>query len=123
MSGLAPPTVEALLEHTGFVRNLARGALGRDDLSDDVAQDAWVAALERGPRDPGAARGWFYRVVTNRVLSLGRRESLRRRHVREAGRPPAVPSPDEILVREEARRQLVRALLRLEEAYRQPLIL
>ena len=76
-----PPTADALLAHTGFVRNLARGALGQDDRSEDVAQDAWVAAMERGPREAGAARGWFYRVVMNGVASLRRRDAAHVRHL------------------------------------------
>ena len=67
MRSKKPSTVDSLLEHTGFVRNLARGALGREDGSEDIVQDAWVAALQNGPREAGAERGWFYRVVTNRV--------------------------------------------------------
>jgi RNA polymerase sigma-70 factor (ECF subfamily) len=119
----APLPVETLLAHAGFVRNLARGALGRDDLSDDVAQDAWVAAIEHGPRDPGAVRGWFYRVVQNRVRGIGRSEGRRRRRLARLAAPPPVPSPDEILVREEARRSLVGALLALDPIYREPLVL
>ena len=117
------PAIEDLLEHTGFVRSLARGALGRDDLSEDVVQDTWVAALERGPQDPRAARRWLYRVVTNRVASLRRRDATRLRHRQSARETRTVPTPSDIVEREEARSTLVRALLALPPMYREPLVL
>lgn len=116
-------TLEALLAENGFVRSLARATLGRDDDGDDVAQDAWVAALERPPREAHAARGWLYRVVQNRVRTLWRRRATERRALREAPPAPPVPSPAEILEREETRRRLVDALLALEPLYREPLVL
>ena len=118
----APP-VEELLEHTGFVRSLARGALGKDDLSEDIVQDAWVSAMQRGPRERKAARSWLYRVVHNRVASLKRRDATRDKYLRQ---PPAranVPTPSQILEREEARHRMVKALLTLPEIYREPLVL
>ncbi len=118
-----PPTVEALLAHTGFVRDLARRALGREDGSDDVAQEAWVAALEHGPQAAPAARAWFGRVVRNHVISQARRQGARRRHLESLRARPPVPTPDEILAREEARRRLVAALLELDPLYREPLVL
>ncbi len=118
-----PVPVEDLLRHTGFVRSLARGALGRDDGSEDVVQDAWVSALEHGPRSKEAAKSWLFRVVRNRVTSLGRREHARRRWLGRVAAGAPVPSPAEILLREEARQRLVQALLALDAMYREPLVL
>ena len=46
---------ESLLRHDDFVRGLARSLLGRDPRAEDVAQDAWVAAAEGGPRSADSA--------------------------------------------------------------------
>ncbi len=113
------PTVETLLQHADFVRGLARNLLGSHPAAEDVAQDAFAAALERRPR---SARSWFGRVVRNRVASVHRRDGARRRWL---GRQTAGSAPDvsEILSREETRRRVVAALLALPEMYREPLVL
>jgi DNA-directed RNA polymerase specialized sigma24 family protein len=54
-----------LLRHQGFVRRLARELVRDASLADDLAQEAWVWALERPPRLAGAARAWFRTVLRN----------------------------------------------------------
>ncbi|HKD99425.1 MAG TPA: sigma factor, partial [Planctomycetota bacterium] len=55
-----------------FVRRLA-AALARDaDFADDVAQDAMLAALVRGPDARTSLRGWLAATVRN-VVSKHRR--------------------------------------------------
>ena len=50
---------------------IALAVLGRPADADDVAQDAFVAALERirDCREPARFSGWLVRIVRNRALT------------------------------------------------------
>ena len=116
-------TLDALLGHDDFVRGLSRSLLGRDDRAGDVAQDAWLAAAQGGPRSEASARAWFAQVVRNRVASLRRKDRSAERWERRQPRARAVPDSAEILGREDMRRRVVAALLALDPIYRECLIL
>ena len=62
--------IEALLLHDGFVRALARSLLADRASADDVAQETWLRALERGHEASSLPR-WLAGVVKN--LSFKRR--------------------------------------------------
>ncbi len=123
------PGVDSLLEHAEFVRGLARGLLGNTQDADDLAQDAWVAALKRPPeQEGGQIRGWFRKIVrntgANRMRDARRREQHEQAAVREgAVRDPAVPAVDEILEREQVRRRVVEAVVSLPEPRRAVVLL
>src|SRR5438132_10220301 len=116
------PRVEEALAHAQFVRSVARGVLGNDAEAEDVLQDTFVVAWREGPGKPGALRAWLGTVA--RRLALDRRRSGARRARRErvAARPETLPAPAEIAAREETRRQLVEAVLALDEPYRATLL-
>ncbi len=118
-----PPSVDLLLAHAGFVRAAARAVLGGDAEVEDVVQETWVKALDRGPREPGALRAWLGRVARNLALDAWRRRSRRERHEGAAARDEALPCVTDIAEREEARRRLVAALLALEEPSRSAVLL
>jgi RNA polymerase sigma factor (sigma-70 family) len=114
----APPTGRDLLAHAEFVRRLARRLLRDGDDADDLAQDVWVEAFRRPPRHAGNLRGWLSRVATH--LALTRLRSRRRRLRREQA-APTVPTPASTVdhvARLELQRDLVTAVLALEEPYR-----
>src|SRR5688572_32429650 len=101
MLAMVPPGDERMHEllATGdFVRALARQLLGEAD-GDDVAQDAWLLALERRPPALREPRAWLARIV--RRLAANRRRGEQRRGAREqavaATRPRHAPSTEEIL--------------------------
>ena len=81
-----PDAPDALLEHTAFVRSVARAALRGDDLVEDVVQDTMVTALEESHRRRGPLRAWLAGALpaTRRGTSFdaashgaaGRREPL-----------------------------------------------
>jgi RNA polymerase sigma-70 factor (ECF subfamily) len=115
--------VERLLTHTGFMRALALSLVGDAARADDVVQDALVAALEHRPRDPARMRSWLGKIVRNFAFRSHRTEKRRDRHEGAAPPRPPVPSADEILARENARRRVVGAVLKLPEPYRAAVIL
>ncbi|MEZ5989704.1 MAG: sigma-70 family RNA polymerase sigma factor [Planctomycetota bacterium] len=115
--------IEAMLSQDGFVRGLARRLVLDGGETQDLVQDAWVAALRRPPREERAARAWF--ATTLRRLARDRvgTDRARRERERQVSRPEAVPSVVDILEREAARREVVEALLNLPETYRDVLLL
>ena len=70
-----------LLERAAWVRRLARGLVSDASAADDLAQEAWVAALSSAPTDEGSLRNWMAGVLARleRALRSGRRDPLRRR--------------------------------------------
>ena len=115
--------IESLLRHDDFIRGLARNLLGRDSRAEDVAQDAWLAAARDGPSSEAQARGWFGRVVRNKVASLRRKDASAARYRDRAPTPAGVPEPAELLDREAMRSHVVAALLALDPIYRDCLVL
>ncbi len=122
-------TPEQLLEHDDFVRALARGVLFFDDASssDDVAQQAWLNTLRAEERPAssagGALRAFLARCVERVAIDFSRSSRARARREREAARVDVVPSPEQIVAREEARRRVIDALLRLDETSRDVILL
>jgi RNA polymerase sigma factor (sigma-70 family) len=120
-----PTHPETLLNHLDFVRGLARSLLFDEHQVDDVVQQTWLFALESGPAEPGAIRNFLGKVVRGRAHNLRRNERrIKAREARAADRDLGdVPSTAEVVEREATRRQLVDAVLRLDEPYRSTVLL
>lgn len=73
--------LDALLQHAGYLRRLARSLLGGDGYEDDVVQQAWLAALTRPRGSIRAPRSWLAAAV--RQISWRRRRERSRRESRE----------------------------------------
>lgn len=115
---------EALLAHGNYVRGLARELVFDAALARDVEQETWLAALEQTPRDPAATRGWLAAIVRNLARRAWRSSARRRAHeAAGAELERVVPSPEEVLEREELRARVVAAVNALEEPYRAALVL
>ena len=112
-----------LLAHAAFVRALAHAALRGDVECEDVAQDAWVAGLQRAPAAPKHRRSWFARVIRHRAIDLlrGRRRRTAREHA--AARPEGTGSTFDAVERAETGRRLVAAVLVLDEPFRSAVLL
>ncbi|MHC5021325.1 MAG: sigma-70 family RNA polymerase sigma factor [Planctomycetota bacterium] len=116
-------TPEALLGEADFIRSVARRLVYDPSHAEDVAQEAWVAALRRPPAGVTSLRGWLTAVVRN--LARRRHRTEQRRLAREAATaaPAAVPGPAEVAQREELRARVVEAVLALEPTYRDVVLL
>jgi RNA polymerase sigma-70 factor (ECF subfamily) len=113
-----------LLEHARWVRGLARCLTHDDASADDLAQDAWIAALRNPPALEGETRGWLGAVMRNRRRMELR--SDRRRLARESSTvdPDArVASAADLADEVELGRILAEELLLLDEPYRETLLL
>ena len=117
----ALPDPALLVRADRRLRKLARELVSDASGAEDVAQEAWLAALEAGPVHSVSA--WLA-TVARRLSGKERRGSTRRaRRERDAARAEALPSTVEILAREETRRRLVETLLALDEPLRTTLVL
>ena len=114
---------EVLLEHANFVRGLARSLVLDVHSAADIAQQTWVATLEHEPDTDRPLRSWLSRVTRNFVRSAHRKQRSRDKLERETTIQGDVPRPDEIAEREEVRRQMIDAVLALEEPYRSTILL
>lgn len=118
----AEPTAE-LLARLSWTRRLAAGLVG-DDRADDVAQDAWLAAVHRASEAWPPTRAWLAgtvrRMAARAWRGAGRRADRESRAV-TAAEPEA--STDEVVARGEELRRLADLVLELDEPFRSTLLL
>jgi RNA polymerase sigma-70 factor (ECF subfamily) len=119
----APVPIETLLAHRQWVRGLARSLVRDDSAADDVAQDAWVAALAHPPRDEATSRGWFAVVARNVARARGRSDARRAGREEAVARPEAQPAADEVVAQAEIHRRVVEETMALAEPYRTTVLL
>ncbi|HEX6883738.1 MAG TPA: sigma-70 family RNA polymerase sigma factor [Planctomycetota bacterium] len=118
---MGPPDLDRLLENAHWVRALGMELAGAAR-GEDVAQEAWVAALESrgGVRDPAA---WLAGVVRRLAGRARRTDERRTRRERAVARPEAQPPADELLAEAELSRGLIRAVTELDEPFRATVLL
>src|SRR5262245_22139024 len=104
-----PGELDRLVAESVWVRRLALAVAREAHAADDLAQDAWLAALARPPREPGSRRGWFSRVVGNLDRLRVRGDSNRAARERLVARPEAGPDPSLALERIEMQEARARA--------------
>src|SRR5688572_8066224 len=114
--------IQELLVHADFLRQLAHDLVGPSD-GDDLAQDVWVQALRTPPASRESLRGWLATAARNLRVNLSRAETRRDHREREVARPEALPSSRDVLEREQVRESVVRAVLSLDEPFREALLL
>ncbi len=107
-------STEELLQHAGWVRNVARSLTQCDASADDLEQEVWLAALRSPPRHREATGGWIRTTI--RQLGFNRRRSEARRRTREqhSARPEAVEATATPVERMELQRALAEAILDLD---------
>lgn len=110
----------ALLAEQAFLRTLARELVA--DRADDVMQQTMLLALQhRGEiREP---RSWLGRIARNVAANLRRTDRRRSARERAAAVPERAPSSAELLLREERRAALVRAVDALPPPLREVVLL
>lgn len=125
-SSMATLDPQRLLRHTAWLRVLARELVGDHQRAEDVVQDTCVAALEHPPRsavsDVGL-RAWLATVVRNLASMQARGDQRRRAREQRAARPEGLPSVAEAVERVAVQRELVDAVLALDPADRDVVVL
>ena len=117
------PSLDALLAHAPWVRNLARSLVVDQSAADDLVQDTWAAALQRPPDSGAPLRGWLATVL-RRQARQGRRQAARRqRREQRVARPEAEPPTSDIVERAALHGDIVQAVLALHEPYRTAILM
>ncbi len=111
-------------EHYGSLVRFLYRRIGDSARAEDLAQEAFVRALEHRPARPKA---WLFTVAMNLARDEQRRESVRRRHLTlvrtEAESRQPDPPPDLTVERKEAVQRAREALAALAERDRDALLL
>ena len=115
--------LEALLTERAGVRRLVRGLLRDEHDVDDVVQDTWLTAIQNPPEAGRDPRPWLARVARNLALKRKRSEARRTTRERRAARPESMPPSDGIVERARTHRQVVDAVLALDEPCRTTILL
>lgn len=99
---------------------VALAVLGRPADADDVAQDAFISALERidDCREPARFSGWLIKIVRNRALN-----ALAKRRLRDADELTADRASDSVPTDVALRRHLLTALATLSPVQREIVLL
>ncbi|MCE9596170.1 MAG: sigma-70 family RNA polymerase sigma factor [Planctomycetes bacterium] len=121
---MAPPvdkTLENLIAKASWIRQLARALVRDADAADDLVQEAWVAALERGPEPDKPFTRWIAAVMRNFARDRWRGEVRRAATERAAARPEQ--QDDAALEQLDAHALLVDAVRGLGEPYRTTIVM
>ena len=118
-----PISPEEVLQNAGFLSRLARGLVADRHAAEELVQDAWVAALERPPRQRGALRGWLATVTQNLAHNTRRGSARRGEREQRASRPERLESHALALEQLEIQRTLFELVLALPEEKRTVLYL
>lgn len=123
MDPAIPIAVHELLEHSGWMRALARQLVRDAAAADDVVQEAYLAALRLAREGERAHRGWLARVVYNQAALHARGERNRRAREERSARDEALPSSSELAARAELYKLMAAAVHELRDPYRSVLVL
>ncbi len=110
--------LEDLLAHDAWIRRLASRLVADEPAAEDLAQDAWVEALNRPPARTGRPQAWLRQVLRSLAFSRQRSEISRRNREEAVAKPVSIPSAGDILERETTRLRVARMVYSLEEPYR-----
>jgi len=109
MTTVPSHSLQRLLDEEPFVRLLAHSLLAEE--ADEAVQQTWLRAVRDGGASVVEPRSWLARILFHAAHSLRREEHRRERHERAVQLATSVvPSPAELLEREESRRMLVVAV-------------
>src|SRR5262245_39166958 len=119
----APPDCEAVLSELPWLRRLAR-SLGADaELADDLTQERVLSALEHPPETSRPVRGWL-RTVLGNLLNESRRRRIRREaREAQAAKPESGGAGLDVVARAAVQKQVVDAVMALDEPYRTTVLL
>ena len=115
--------VQALLERGGWIQALARTLVADPDVAADLAQETWVDALERRPDASRPLGAWLGVVMRNNLRKLRRGEGHRRAREERAARGEGSASTLDVVERAATHRDVVLAVLALEEPYRSTILM
>lgn len=118
--------LETLLAEADHVTALARALVADPATADDVAQATWLDVLRSERRSIVDPRAWLATIVRRRALRAQRtaaRRQHRERIAADARAEQTAPSAADLTARVATHRELVDAVLLLDEPYRETIVL
>ena len=110
--------LQDLLAHDRWIRALARHLVTDEDAAEDLAQEAWVEALEKPPRKAGRLSSWLGGLIRNLGATRQRADASRVKREQAVAKPEPLPSVAEMRERQELRTKVAEAMFSLEEPHR-----
>lgn len=118
------PNITALLDQSGWIQSLARSLVTDPNVADDLVQETWIDALEHQPNADTSVRGWLATVLRNNLSKLRRGEANRASRERLVSASEELEtSTHDVVERAATHRDLVLAVMDLEEPYRSTILL
>jgi RNA polymerase sigma factor (sigma-70 family) len=119
----SPPSLDELLSHMGWVRNLARGLVREED-AEDLAQETMLRAIQTPPTHSDNLRGWLAMISRNLMRSSNRKEARRaQRFDQNKPQPLEPPKPEELFYRAEMAETVRKLVDRLDDNTRYLILL
>jgi RNA polymerase sigma factor (sigma-70 family) len=126
MTADSPLPLEQLLAQSDWVTTLARALVTDAATADDIAQATWIDVLRSPPRSVVDPRAWLAAIVRRKALRSLRTDARRSRREQVATAPhrgDTAPSAADLAARVATHRELVDAVLALDEPYRETVVL
>ncbi len=120
---MPPPDADALISHTGFVRDLAFRLLRDAHEAEDVVQQVFLTAMRRPPETDRPLRPWLQRVAHNLAIDAHRSRGRRERSERIAALDDTLDPSTDVGSLESARSELAASVLSLAEPYRTAVVM
>ena len=118
-----PPPADEFAEHGRFVRNLAWRLLHDEDAAEEVVQETMLAVVKAKPARDRSLKPWLATVARNVIRRRFRGQGRRRKREEAAAKPEALPATVDMLARAEMLREVVDAVLSLEEPNKSTVLL
>jgi RNA polymerase sigma factor (sigma-70 family) len=117
-------TLDTLLAQSDWVTALARVLVRDPATADDAVQATWLDVLAHPPSTLHSPRSFLATLLRRKLQRLRRTDQRRARHETAAAAPPEpAPSPAALTERLHTHRELVDAVLALDEPYRATVVL
>jgi RNA polymerase sigma-70 factor (ECF subfamily) len=117
------PSLEALLEHSAWLRALAARLVTGQHEADDLVQEVWRTTLAARPSDVRAPRAWLAGALRNVLRMRSRTDGRRAERERAVARADELPSTDRLVAEQEIRRRLIALVDTLPEGEREVVLL
>jgi len=114
--------IERLLQHAGWLRQLAASLVVDAAQADDVAQQTLLLALQRPPASGRHPRAWLATAARHVARTFARSERRRESREKLAAADVRLPATDELVSQATLHHAVVGALLAVDEPYRSLLL-
>ncbi len=116
-------STQDLVRRVAIVHRMARDLAGNAHEGEDAAQEAFVAAIEKPPRESRSLRAWFATVLRRKILRSKLEQSSRRTREMHAAGTEEGADPGAIAAERDLVKLVIDAVYDLDEPYRRTMLL